>query len=102
MYQNSTRLSLCDSAISRDYDEMDEIMEVLPDKVMHARNYQGHWYKNNKEAPLPESLMRTVRLGISSSGYSTDQFSKRLIYSKAKNTVTSNRVEWIETVERIA
>mmetsp|Transcript_37486 Transcript_37486/g.68881 ORF Transcript_37486/g.68881 Transcript_37486/m.68881 type:complete len:1018 (+) Transcript_37486:72-3125(+) len=89
-------------AISRDYDEMDEIMEVLPDEVMHIRHYQGHWYKNSKEAPLPESLMRTVRSGISSSRFSTDQFSKRLIYSKAKDTAKSNRVEWIEIVEMIA
>ncbi len=31
-------------ALARNYTEMDYIMEILPDEVMHARHYQGHWY----------------------------------------------------------
>lgn len=86
---------------------MDKLMEVLPDEVMHMRHYQGHWYKNNnllntteeKEAPLPVALLKTVRSGIMRSRHST--FSKQLIYANAAGT-KSKGVEWIQTVERMA
>lgn len=98
-------------ALARDYDEMDKIMEVLPDEVMHVRHYQGHWYKNNnllnsmeeKESPLPEQLMDTVRVNLSMSKDKKHQFTKRLVYDKAKFAVgTSVGVEWITPVERPA
>ena len=96
-------------ALSRDYDEMEKIMEVLPDDLMHVRHYQGHWYKNNdlldsmeeKEAPLPREVMDKVRLSISSS---RDKKSKKLImlsiYEKAKNDASIHGVEWIVPVKR--
>eukprot|EP00571_Detonula_confervacea_P016021 CAMPEP_0172307836 /NCGR_PEP_ID=MMETSP1058-20130122/8599_1 /TAXON_ID=83371 /ORGANISM="Detonula confervacea, Strain CCMP 353" /LENGTH=991 /DNA_ID=CAMNT_0013020113 /DNA_START=141 /DNA_END=3113 /DNA_ORIENTATION=- len=89
-------------ALARDYDEMNKIMEVLPDEVMHVRHYQGHWYKNNnllnsmeeKEAPLSTTLMDTVRSSISGSRDKKYKFSKRLMYAKAKDTALLNGVEW--------
>ena len=89
-------------ALARDYTEMEKLMEVLPDDVMHVRHYQGHWYKNNnllnsmeeKEAPLPQDIMKTVHESIHANG------AKRLIYDKAKAAATRQGVEWIEPVER--
>ena len=99
-------------ALARDYDEMDRIMEVLPDDVIHVRHYQGHWYKDTnllnsieeKEAPLLQSLMDTVRSSISSSSLKSQsgRFTKKLIYDKAKEAATSHGVEWIAPVERPA
>ncbi|KAK1745087.1 glycosyltransferase (family 92) [Skeletonema marinoi] len=56
-------------AIARDYNEMDRIMEQLPDDVFHIRHYQGHWLKNNnlldtmeeKNAPLPKEFIDLLR-----------------------------------------
>mmetsp|Transcript_30953 Transcript_30953/g.65891 ORF Transcript_30953/g.65891 Transcript_30953/m.65891 type:complete len:293 (-) Transcript_30953:1608-2486(-) len=95
-------------ALARDYDEMDKIMEVLPDEVMHVRHYQGHWYKNNnllntmeeKVAPLPVGLMNTVRSSIGNSKDKNKKHTKRLIYTKAMDSASSNGIEWIKTVER--
>ena len=86
----------------RDYDEMEKVMEVLPDDVMHVRHYQGHWYKNNnlldsmeeKEAPLNPKLMDTVRNRIVKS--------KQSIYQKAKEAATTHGVEWITPLDRPA
>ena len=99
-------------ALSRDYDEMDKIMEVLPNDVMHVRHYQGHWYKDKnllnrieeKEAPLLQSLMDTVRSSVSRSSLKSQsgRFTKKLIYDKAKEAATSHGVEWITPVERTA
>jgi hypothetical protein len=97
-------------ALARDYDEMDKIMEQLPDEVMHVRHYQGHWYKNGnlldkmeeKKAPLPAKLMDTVRSAISRSQDKQRKFTKRTIYARAKDAAKSNGIEWIESVERPA
>ena len=87
-------------ALARDYDEMDKLMEVLPDDVLHVRHYQGHWYKNKDllnsmeevDAPLPPELMETVRLSIKG------KLSR--IYDKAKASATTNGVEWIIPLDR--
>mmetsp|Transcript_43088 Transcript_43088/g.91651 ORF Transcript_43088/g.91651 Transcript_43088/m.91651 type:complete len:441 (-) Transcript_43088:26-1348(-) len=98
-------------AISRDYEEMDEIMEVLPEEVIQVRRYRGDWYKNGnlletveeKEAPLPSSLTDVVRTSIKQSKGKTNQFSRRMIYEGAwRDASMPNGLEWIETVERTA
>ena len=89
-------------ALSRDYDEMNKVMEVLPESLMQVRHYQGHWYKNKdllstmeeKDAPLMPRLMNTVRDSI------RNMHTKKMIYEKAKGSASSKGVEWIETVER--
>lgn len=89
-------------AIGRDYEEMDEVMKVLPDDVMQVRHYQGHWYRNKNllgtmdevEAPLPTALMDDVR-NMKTKGI-------RALYKHATDVSTSNGIEWIETVERPA
>lgn len=95
-------------ALSRDYDEMDELMEVLPSEIMHVRHYQGHWYKNKNllgsveeiEAPLLQSLMDIVRSSISNSKDKERKHMKQSIYFKAKDDATIPGVEWITPVER--
>ena len=98
-------------ALARDYTEMDKIMEVLPDEVMHVRHYQGHWYKNNdllnsmeeKEAPLSKGLLDTVANGIASTEVRKRNISisKKSIYEKAKKAAgASVGLEWITPVER--
>lgn len=97
-------------ALARDYDEMDKIMEVLPDELMHMRHYQGHWYANKDllnsieetEAPLLQSLMDTIRSSISRSKDSSRSkiFTKELIYDNAKEAASLPGVEWIIPVER--
>ena len=94
-------------AISRNYDEMDELMEVLPEEIMHVRHYQGHWYIDKNlldsveeiEAPLSQSLMDTVRSSILSS--KGKEISKQSIYSKAKANATFSGVDWIIPVDRL-
>lgn len=92
-------------AISRDYEEMDKVMEVLEDDLIHVRHFQGHWYQNNdllnsmeeKDAPLAESLMKAVLNQIKSE----DDLSN--IYDKARDAATKSSsmgVEWIKPVER--
>ena len=89
-------------AVARNYDEMDMVMEVLPDDVMHVRHYQGHWYLNKnlldtvKEvyAPLQENIMITVRRNIMSNREVNE------IYTKAKKASKSTGVEWITPVVR--
>lgn len=97
-------------ALARDYDDMEKIMEVLPDEVMHVRHYQGHWYANKDllnsieevEAPLLQSLLEVVRSSISSSKDSSlsKTFTKESIYNNAKETALLPGVEWIIPVER--
>jgi hypothetical protein len=97
-------------ALARDYDEMDALMEVLPDDVVHVRHYQGHWYKNNnllesmeeKEAPLSQEVMDIVRRSIGSSRDKESKFTKRIIYDEAKESAVLHGVEWIVPVERPA
>lgn len=90
-------------AISRDYDEMDELMEQLPDDVFHIRHYQGHWLKNKnilntmeeKHAPLPKEFIERLREII------FKEPPLRSIYAKA-NVDFSSGVEWVTPVERPA
>jgi hypothetical protein len=42
-------------AVGRNYTEMDDIMEILPDEVMHVRHYQGHWYLHH------QGLLNSIR-----------------------------------------
>ena len=92
-------------AVARDYDEMDKVMEQLPDDVFHIRHYQGHWLKNNnlldtmdeKHAPLPKEIIDTIRKSIDR------EPSLRSIYSRANNNNNpkfSSGVEWVTPVER--
>jgi hypothetical protein len=93
-------------AISRDYDEMDKVMEVLDDDLIHVRHFQGHWYQNKdllnsmeeKEAPLAENVIDMVRKSI------THELNDvKDVYVKAKETAAkagSSGVEWIKPVER--
>ncbi len=95
-------------ALARDYDEMNKIMEVLPDDVLHVRHYQGHWYKNKdllnsmeeKEAPLLPSLIDSVKSSISTSKDKQHKLTKKLMYDKAKNAATLSGVEWIAPIDR--
>lgn len=97
-------------ALAREYKEMDKIMEVLPDEVMHVRHYQGHWYKNKdllnsmeeKDEPLAQGLMDTVRESIKTSKDKRRKNTKNKIYETARNAAKSKGVEWIEPVERPA
>jgi hypothetical protein len=83
---------------------MDQIMEVLPDDVMHLRHYQGHWYKNEnlldsvveKDEPLPQKVMDTVRNKIANNK------AVNKVYEKAKSAAMQSGVDWIEPVERPA
>lgn len=91
-------------ALSRNYKEMDVLMEVLPEEIMHVRHYQGHWYIDKNlldsveeiNAPLSQSVMDTVRSNL----FNTN--TKQSIYSKAKDMATTSGVEWITPVERPA
>lgn len=96
-------------ALGRDYDEMDKIMEVLPDEVMHVRHYQGHWYKNNnllnsmneKDAPLPATVMGKIGSSIGSSKDKRKEHTKRNVYDAAKKDPQYKKgIEWIEPVDR--
>eukprot|EP00581_Thalassiosira_minuscula_P023942 CAMPEP_0184430664 /NCGR_PEP_ID=MMETSP0738-20130409/283632_1 /TAXON_ID=385413 /ORGANISM="Thalassiosira miniscula, Strain CCMP1093" /LENGTH=65 /DNA_ID=CAMNT_0026795313 /DNA_START=10 /DNA_END=207 /DNA_ORIENTATION=- len=55
-----------------------------------------------KDAPLPSSVMDTIRTSIANSKDKKKKFTKRLMYDKAKESATSNGVEWIQTAERSA
>eukprot|EP00804_Cyclotella_cryptica_P008608 CCRYP_007594-RA/>CCRYP_007594-RA protein AED:0.02 eAED:0.02 QI:1539/1/1/1/1/1/3/471/579 len=92
-------------AIARDYNEMDKVMEVLSDDLIHVRHFQGHWYLNKdllnsmdeKEAPLSESILNVVSQSIKG----TSELNE--IYSKAKDAAaktSSQGVEWIKPVDR--
>ncbi len=93
-------------ALSRDYNEMKGLMEVLPEEVMHVRHYQGHWYiKNNLidsvaeiDAPLLQSLMDTVRSSILDSTGKESTHTKQSIYSNAKDVASSSGLDWITPV----
>ena len=89
-------------AISGDYDEMDRIIEQLPDDVFHIRHYQGHWLKNRKlldkmeekYAPLPKQFIDLIRETIFKG-------SLRRSYEQAKEDF-SGGLDWITPVERPA
>lgn len=89
-------------AISGDYDEMDRIMEQLPDDVFHIRHYQGHWLKNRnlldkmeeKYAPLPKQFIDILRETISKAPL-------RRSYEQAREDFPSG-LDWITPVERPA
>ena len=92
-------------AIARDYDEMNKVMKVLDDDLIHVRHFQGHWYLNKdllnsmkeKYAPLDEQIMKDV-----SSQIKTEPELLR-IYEKAKEAATKSLslgVEWIKPVDR--
>ena len=53
-----------------------------------------------KESPLPNALIKEVATGIANSKDKRKMHTKRLVYDKAKESATSNGVEWIETIER--
>ncbi|KAL7463674.1 hypothetical protein ACHAXS_004034 [Conticribra weissflogii] len=89
-------------ALSRDYDEMEKVMEVFPDEVMHVRHYQGHWYLNKNlldtvdelERPLSPRVMDVVRKNIQTTP------DLNAIYTTAKGSSASHGIEWINPVER--
>jgi len=89
-------------ALSRDYDEMEKVMEVLPDEVMHVRHYQGHWYLNKNlldtidelERPLSPTIMNVVRKNIQTTP------DLNAIYTTAKRSSVSQGIEWINPVDR--
>ena len=94
-------------AISRDYEEMDRIMEQLPDNIFHIRHYQGHWLKNNnlldtmeeKSAPLPKELIEPLHASIFKN-YSSPLLS---IYARiSEDPKFSGGVEWVAPIERPA
>ncbi|KAL3762976.1 hypothetical protein ACHAWU_001123 [Discostella pseudostelligera] len=93
-------------ALSRDYNEMKSLMEVLPEEVMHVRHYQGHWYIDKNmidsveevDAPLLQSLMGTVRSSILDSTGKESTHTKQSIYSNAKDVATSSGLDWITPV----
>lgn len=93
-------------AISGDYDEMDRIMEQLPDDVLHIRHYQGHWLKNRnlldemeeKYAPLPKHFIDSMRKVIF-----RESPPLRTSYARAKeDSRFSSGLDWITQVERPA
>ncbi len=91
-------------AISRNYDEMDKIMEQLPDDVFHVRHYQGHWLKKDldtmeeKYAPLPKEIIDLLRKTILK-----EPTPLRSRYARAKEDPRfSDGVEWVTPVERPA
>jgi hypothetical protein len=91
-------------AIGRDYDEMDKIMEQLPDDVFHIRHYQGHWLKKDldtmeeKYAPLPSKIIDLLRKIIL-----TEPSQLQSRYARAKeDSRFSGGVEWVTPVDRPA
>ncbi|EJK60431.1 hypothetical protein THAOC_19223 [Thalassiosira oceanica] len=88
-------------AISRDYSEMEQIMEVLPDDVIHVRKYQGEWYKSGnllntmeeKASPLPEEVLKKVR----QMQWLPDA---KTLYNRLKTDRNTVGVDWIVPVER--
>ena len=90
-------------AISRDYSEMEQIMEVLPDDVIHVRKYRGEWYKSvnllnsmdEKGSPLPQELLNKVREMIWLPG-------AKSLYNRIKTNRNTIGVDWIVPVERDA
>ena len=87
-------------AIARDYEEMERVMEVLPDSVIQVRHYQGHWYKNNnlletmeeKFAPLPKTALNLVA-EMKTKGI-------KQLYMQARDAAKTAGVEWVTPVER--
>ncbi|KAL7508779.1 hypothetical protein ACHAXN_005857 [Cyclotella atomus] len=92
-------------AISRDYDEMDKVMEVLDDDLIHVRHFQGHWYLNKdllntmeeKDSPLAEGVMNSVRNEIKSIIELWENYEKA---KQAAINSSSMGVPWIKPVER--
>ncbi|EJK58050.1 hypothetical protein THAOC_21852 [Thalassiosira oceanica] len=88
-------------AISRDYSEMEQIMEVLPDDVIRVRKYQGEWYKSGnllnsmeeKASPLPEEVLKKVR----QMQWLPDA---KTLYNRLKTDRNTVGVDWIVPVER--
>jgi hypothetical protein len=89
-------------AISRDYDEMDKIMEILDDDLIHVRHFQGHWYLNKdllndmeeKYAPLEANVIKNIYTELKSMGDVSDT------YWKARKEASYSGLPWIKPVER--
>lgn len=85
-------------AISRNFEEMDQIMTILPENTMSVRHYQGHWLSrlgvletmDEREIPLPHSILDTVERNIESSE------TLRMIYTSK----SAKGLEWITPIER--
>ena len=88
-------------AISRDYSEMEKIMEVLSDDVIHVRKYQGEWYKSDNllnsmeeiTSPLPEEVINKVRQMEWLPG-------AKSLYDGIKTNGDTIGVDWIVPVDR--
>jgi hypothetical protein len=93
-------------AISGDYDEMDRIMEQLPDDVLHIRHYQGHWLKNRnlldkmeeKYAPIPRHFIDSIRKTV----FKESPLLRRSYAQATKDPRFSSGLDWITPVERPA
>mmetsp|Transcript_8264 Transcript_8264/g.17231 ORF Transcript_8264/g.17231 Transcript_8264/m.17231 type:complete len:805 (-) Transcript_8264:117-2531(-) len=85
-------------AISRDNDEMDRIMEILPDDSLHVRHYQGHWLARKglletleeKSVPIPDPILNKVEQNIKTSQKLSEIYNSRV----------TKGVEWITPIDR--
>mmetsp|Transcript_8 Transcript_8/g.40 ORF Transcript_8/g.40 Transcript_8/m.40 type:complete len:978 (+) Transcript_8:237-3170(+) len=86
-------------AISRDYDEMDNIMAIIPEQSLHVRHYQGHWLARQegllenleeRDAAIPEQILNTI----------TSRIQQSAILDQIYHAKFSKGVEWIKPIDR--